>query len=183
MRSILGILFALASTTPMFAEGAHYTANHCEIFLDKLEVSNGSHGSSMIMPFVKILPSRLDAPVAEVGFRYTTDSLRYSDHSHVITPWHDEVLTSSSPVRDYWTTPWGYMVTSDFGSATFQGSFYVRTTAGTTYWARNNKGGDFVFDLNAWHILFGYGSTAGSYHYGVRTQRNDLRYYNPNACY
>jgi len=171
----------LSFSAKLFA-GAHYPANHCEIFVDKLEVSRGSHGLIAITPYLKVLRERLDSDVEEVGFRNQSTSINHSG-THNYGLWTDEKLNSASPIGDYWTLPWGLAIGSDFGSSIYEGAFYVRTKNGTTYWAKTDKQENFVFDYNAWNFLVKFSNFNYSWKTSVKTQVPELRYYNANNCY
>jgi hypothetical protein len=173
-------LFLSILSSPAFA-GRHVDATNCEIFVDKLELSYGSHGSSAIQPFVKLLPSRLDGMVKEVGFHFTSVSRGYNGGHDSLEPWRDQPLSSVSPVNDYFTAPWEYMVGSDFGAASYEGAFYVITTAGTTYWAKTASGGNFRFDSAFFNRIWSQDSYG--YRRAVPTQSALLRELNPQSCY
>lgn len=170
-------LLILAGFQAFSLYAAHYNATHCEVFIDKLELRVSSHGSRTITPFIKILTWRLDSPIAEVGFRRKTTL-----NGNYAGEWKNEVLSSHSPVGDYWAT-WGHTVSSDYGTTIFEGAFYVTTKNGTTYWAKNNIGGNFIFDRNAWDILLHYTNFYASPVTSTHTQRPELSYYNPQNCY
>ena len=118
--------------------GSHYTANNCEIFIDTLETTIGSHNAKRIDTYVKILPSRLDGAIEQVGVR-----LKFEEADGHVTNWH-----SSSMIRiasDYYsmsTFPYNGLV----GARTTEAVFFVRTDKGTTYWHKNKDGGNFIFD-------------------------------------
>lgn len=182
MRFILSILTLVSLSSASFA-GTHVNANNCEIFIDRIMVSTSSQGSATILPYIKILPFRLNGQVEEVGFRNTSETFSYQNHSSSTRPWSNALFFNTSSSRDYWAPSWSYMVSSEYGRTTFTGSFYVRTSSGTTYWAKNAHGGDFVFDINAFNILSNFGNRGDGYEATINTQRSDMRYYNPKNCY
>lgn len=157
-------------------------ATNCELFVDKLVLSRSSHGSTIITPFVKILPARLDGAVKEVGFRVTSKTVGQSGGRDTQADWHNVPMVSVSPVNDYFQIDWGLMVGSDYGATSFEGLFYALTEKGTTYWAKTSKRGNFYFDSSVFAELSGYLSPLWR-PLTLPTQTESLRYYNPQNCY
>jgi hypothetical protein len=176
-----------AVSTPADAPAErHLEARNCEIFIDKIAASIGSHGSMTLSVYVKLLKDRLDGDVAEVGLRTRTTSTLHGGTPSV-QDWHNETLASRSPVNDYWAYPYGIMVSSDFGSTSYEGVFYVKTVKGTYYWAKPADGGNFWLDEAAATRIYGiypHGNYDSSPSSAIPTQeRDDMRLYNPSRCY
>ena len=166
-----------------FSKGAHYTANNCEIFIDKISANNSSHAYRGLNIWIKTINSSLDSEIAEVGFRYKKTGMEYS-YGPIDTGWKEKKLTPLLGSKDYFTL--SIDISSGFGWAVYEGAFYVRTKAGTNYWFKPAGGGNFVFDENAYNNIanamgnVGYSSGVDA---ALPTQRDDLNYYNPGVCH
>lgn len=161
----------------------HFDANHCEIFIDKLVVSRSSHGSAVVTPYIKILPERLDGEVQEVRFYSTSKTFgQNGGRDYAQSEWKSTPMLSVSPVNNYFTIEWGLMVGSDFGTTNYEGLFYVKTTKGTTYWVKSSNQGNFIFDPDVFSGL--WSQTSGwAYARPLSTQKDSMRFYNPQNCY
>jgi hypothetical protein len=158
----------------------HIQARDCQLFIDKLVAYQSSHALHAVNMWVKVLPSRLDDSITEVGFRY-----RRSDPDHD-TDWHDMQLGRFFGAADYFEAS-SFYVSSDWGRTTWEGAFYVRTDNDTNYWFKPPGGGNFVFDINTYNnVMNAMGRSynySGSIDNAVSTQRDDLTYFNENHCY
>jgi hypothetical protein len=168
------------------ALGAHVPASYCELFVDKITPYQGSHALRALNLWVKVLPSRLDGPIAEVGFRNSQVSFSYPGGPVSSNrDWTNDAMQPFFGAADYFQL--SLPLASDYGATTYQGAFYVRTTTGTTYWAKAGNGGDFVFDRRTHDIVasrrVGYSSGyESSIDVAVPTQASGMDYYNLGRC-
>lgn len=160
-----------------------YDANHCEIFVDKVVPHSTTHSMNEYIFYVKVLPSRLDSPIKEVGFHTRKDGS--AQNGPLNQEWTDYKLTPHFGASDYFYL---YLpVSSDHGTASYQGVFYVRTLNNTTYWL-NSAGQNFTFNARTFDNLVRLGGRPQGYadspEYGLATQTvSALRSLNPNRCY
>lgn len=171
-----------SSNATLDANGDHYTADNCEIFVDKILTTQGSHYSAGVAVYVKTLNERLDSRIAEVGFRHKRTG---RDMSGVVNdPWRNEKLIQHYGAANYWQ--FSHPTTHDWGTYSYEGSLYVRTTKGTTYWAKPSRGSDFLFDPKFAADLFNV-TKKSAYdpkpEYAYPVQRSEFGYLNPKNCF
>jgi len=155
-----------------FAEGD--VARDCQIFVDKLEASYGSHGSCTVKAYVKIIRQALDGDIKEVGIRGVSAYGRNDSNRDIDQPLY-------KMADDYYV--YSLMVSSDFGGGTVKGAFYVKTDKGTVYWANlnNEPGANFSFDIELYRQVRGL----RSYEYAASadTRNPEFAKYNARRCY
>ena len=187
---VLGILMfgcsnQNAATSTTTSIGDHYNANHCEIFVDKILGTSGSHYSSGVAIFLKVIPSRLDSPIKEVGFHSIRTGRDMS--GELKEAWQDRILGSHVNSSDYFYFSSPLM--HDFGIYAFEGVFYVRTTSGTTYWLKPRNGSqNFKIDSSLGAQVIHAQGGRSSYmtdapQYGIQTQGTAFSFLNPDGCY
>lgn len=160
----------------------NFPANHCEVFVDKVATLTGPHQAATVHFFIKTLNSRLDSPIKEVGFHYHVTT-HYS-LSPVTSPWRDEVATVYNYAKDYFYIDLN--IAHEYGFNDYVGSFYVKTTKGTTYWLKTKDGRDMdvtrsTFD---WIVSMQNGLTNSlDPKQAMATQNSELSYFNPQNCY
>jgi hypothetical protein len=152
----------------------HYDAKHCEIFIDKVFPYSGPRGIFGITFYVKTLNFRLDAPIAEVGFRGKCIGDSCSHHD-----WENSIL-SNEGTEDYWQVYFGMGFFETFSVRSYEGAFYVKTTANTYYWAKmsgDSGPGNFTFDERTFRNLRTLRPIP------TPTQQQELRWLNPRQCF
>lgn len=107
-----------------------YTAEHCEVFVDKVKISGfGAYGNHDMVYFVKILPDRLDGEVAKVGaFVKEEGTIHGQPHEK---DWHEkeaELVGGNDYYKVSFTGP------NNLVRVFVEGNFFVETTKGTRYW-------------------------------------------------
>lgn len=181
----LSILALAVLTCSNMAFAGHLRSGNCEIFIDKIVPTTGSHGSASLYFYVKTLNAKLDGRIAEVGFRYK--ALHRGHGRSMEDGWQNLRLEPFANSEDYWMLSLPSPVASDFGNSTFTGSFYVRTDRDTNYWFNAPDGADFVIDSTAFRNVFSALGKPYSYsntlENAVPTQQSSMSYYNPAQCY
>ena len=199
--SLLSIASVAAISAPAFA--ADYSANNCEIFVDKIKVASGSHALTNFTFYVKIIADKLDAPVAAVEvFHRRSETTSTQDKTEF--DWKFDRVASFLGSADYfeYSTVTGH----DWLSATEEMTFSVVTANGTRYWtnAYGQPGANFVasgdsirdisFDSSSGRPLYRQDAAARSVFASVTGGRleniaktadfpSDLRAkYNVNSC-
>lgn len=179
-------------TVSNFAFSENVPANKCEIYVSRLAASPSSHSSASMNVVVKVGWIGNDEFIQLVGFYgYTAvHDLGNSRDCHwqtyssewKVTP----AYTTSSYPLEYGEYNLNFPVRT--GSVTSQcpgydftwvGSIFVQTNK-NTYWLNPglNRDNQFYFDNNAYYLVQQKGGTSLM----VRTQREDMRYYNPLMC-
>lgn len=148
MRPIVSMIALLI---PGFGFAEDISARHCEIFLDKVRIARGSHGSTMADVFVKVRREMLDGKIVRVAFRGRVDSRIHAGGTTSID-WQTYTLAPFFDAPDYFqlttgpTGQQGFLLSSDYGQSTTTGAFFVETTKGTRYWAHTwDEDGNFRF--------------------------------------
>src|SRR5262249_24953558 len=88
---------ASASAAAQSLGERHYDAKNCEIFIDKMGVTQGSHASFHINFNIKTLNARLDGNLVEVGFRNVESNTAGTGHDD----WRNDVLPTHFGANDY----------------------------------------------------------------------------------
>ena len=107
-----------------------------------MRVKLGSHARHVADPFLKVDRSKLDGEIVRVTFY-----ARYSDGD-----WATYDFEPFLGVEDYFQIirgPYGQkglLISSDSGSAEYEGAFFVETIHGTRYWANAVGQRNFVFN-------------------------------------
>jgi hypothetical protein len=182
MKFLMTLVLSLFS---LHSIAAHYEANNCEIFIDKIKTNSGSHGYHGLTFYLKTLNSHLDSEIEEVGFRSKT----VDNSSNESRDWNNKILIPFYNAKDYWT--FNLNISHDWGYLTHEGSFYVKTKNGTYYWAKPTRAPEqtenFMFDSNTYYNILRemrpgteYSSTDSD---AVATQIPTMKYYNPKSCY
>ena len=124
------IAIALGLAPQVMQAGENYPANHCEIFVDRVDVNGwGSHGDHGYVFKIKILPERLDGDVTEVGVRSKAEG--HSSGRPVRRDWGNsplELIGGNDYYKHY------IHGNNSFSDIETQFIFYVTTSKGTTYW-------------------------------------------------
>ena len=141
----------LSQVTLQGGSAANYAADNCEIFIDKIvpvftfhQLSPyGSYSSLALRVYLKILPERLDAPIASVRF--------YGyDHYDARSTYGEMDLHFAPAAANAFVGAADYYQFDDVAplGAWRAGAFYVETTRGTRYWlnSADHAFANFVFD-------------------------------------
>ena len=172
MRKI-NIYLLLVSTllSTMTSFGAEYAAQHCEIFVDKIEARYSGHGNFKINFLVKTINERFgEAKIIEVG---VLDILTHEKHPL-------ELLGGDNYWRFEMYKPYQ---SSNYGTI----SFYVTTSDGDTFWFP----GDYQ-NINVTQDMYDLVEKIGSQYWGATSIQTQvplvqsselLSILNPAACY
>ena len=144
--SLLSVASAAVLSAPAFA--ADYSANNCEIFIDKIKVTTGSHALTNFTLYVKIDSNKLDAPVVavEVFHRRFESSSTGSKNEF---DWKFDRVSSYLGSSDYFE--YSSVTGHDWLSASEEMAFSVVSANGTRYWANayGQPGANFVASREA----------------------------------
>jgi hypothetical protein len=132
----------------------HVDATNCEIFIDKIQPILDSHGEHEEVVYIKTLNFRLDAPIAEVGFRYTVHDVDHDcdvdsgfarEGCEEVGRWQDAKALRFQEAQDYFSI--GLDLGNDFTfEHQYEGVFFVRTMRGTNYWFKTPGKQNFFID-------------------------------------
>ncbi|MEQ1876438.1 MAG: hypothetical protein ABL958_07315 [Bdellovibrionia bacterium] len=173
MTSLIFALLAAASPV----QAADYRANHCEVFIDRVQAHHGSHAAREIQVWVKTLNDRLDAPAARVALGLNDLTSNMS---------RELELQRFLGAENYWHPRLG----SVFIGADYQGSHtvlvtpFVVTTRGTRYFALSTGDQPFTFNDEMVNNLTRIG---GRNYYRIDQSRavptaDAFAYLNPSRC-
>lgn len=123
-------LSSLAVVFPALAETNHYSARNCEIFVDKIGMTTGSHGSASVHVFIKTTNSHLDSRIVRVGARIRATHRSQSGTN--VLDWTNDTVPSFVGSSNYFE--FSRSLGSDFGSSSYDTAFFVQTERGTFYW-------------------------------------------------
>ena len=195
MKSLAAILlFALAAGHSTLASAADVAATNCEAFVDKVRLNAGSHGFFGVKMYVKVLRERLDGDVVASGF-YGDHRYRWSSGSEVADDgWRDYQGSPFLGAADYFEVSTdvygGFTISADYSSEhLYEGAFYVRTSAGTTYWIHAADSRNFQIYHAKIEALKGddWSLSAAAYRHmndirNVPSTADRLPYFNPGLC-
>jgi hypothetical protein len=177
------------STLGALGSGNDIRATNCEIFVDRVIATGGSHGGKRITVFIKTLNDRLDGPIERVGFYRKEDATpctqmpeRTSMSCADSGKWKDITLQAFVGSSDYFELP--LTIGGDYMPfSSYDGAFYVKTTNGTKYWANTKEGGNFVIDRNMFSNLeqMGHGGYVPDPQRAAVTA-DRFPYLNPGTC-
>ena len=185
----------VAEGNMMGAEGNHYTANYCELYIDRVVAYEDAHKNRSVNFFVRTWNSRLDSEVVEVGFRNHARMSGSGAVSAGVPAPAVSVGTVAPSVwvntrldllfdGDYWVLH--LPLSNERGGLEYEGVFYVRTHKNTYYWLRSGEGGNYIFNGRTYDaILEAMGKTfsyVGSYGHTISTAMNPLGFLNPQQC-
>ncbi|MCB9554636.1 MAG: hypothetical protein H6707_00950 [Deltaproteobacteria bacterium] len=189
---VLATVFLLGGSPSLFA-GSHKWAGRGEIHINKITPSADSHGVRLLTFYLKTPLHLLDGRPVEVGFHHQGQTsyrrrVYPPQQQNETSPWYSRVASRFLDAKDYFQLP--LLISSDFEVHSYRGAFYVRTEKGTTYWTKAGPewGQDFVFDAKtvadvaaafSKHFHNGGAAHSSGPHFGVPTQRADMRYFNP----
>ncbi|MCW5805757.1 MAG: hypothetical protein KIT31_25525 [Deltaproteobacteria bacterium] len=167
------------------------TANHCEVFFDRVVTSRSSHALLRVRLYVKTLNFRLDGEIAEVAYYANVDTeggagtCGDSSACQFRGQWHAYRAQSFVDASDYWTLD--FTLNHDFTSPlVYEGVLYVRTVTGKTYWVNPDGGGNFFVDRNmafdVEHVLGGPSLSRGTGPEHAAVTADIFPYLNPRRC-
>lgn len=185
ISTLLPLLTACSSQSATSTTTASYSANNCELFIDKVLATRPyqSHAGTYIEVYIKTLNHRLDSAIAEVGFRHEVKSAGDRSTGGTYT---NAVLTPFAGSNDYWK--FNVIIHNGIEPyyASYHGAFYVKTELGTYYWFNTASGGNFALDHHGFtSILNDMGVVSGNgadFSMAIPTQDRFGGYYNPANC-
>jgi hypothetical protein len=140
-----GTLLLLSSGISLSAFAADIPATNCEIFLDRIQVTQSSHALTTVKFFIKTDARRMDGDVAYVGVYHNRNETR-SDQQGNNFDFRVDSVSRFANSSDYFefSADTGH----DWMSAREEAAFFVQTTQGTRYWLNraNQAGQHFVLN-------------------------------------
>ena len=131
-------------------ESRDLPSTNCEIHIDKVRSVRSSGGVILIKPYIKVNPEKLDGRITKVSFYGRQSTLDYnSPVQPVDSDWNEIAMRGFLGARDYFelaNNNDGFAISSNYGSAKYEGGFYVETEHGTRYWANAGIKKNFVFN-------------------------------------
>lgn len=156
----------------------HHQASACEIELSEVKVWRGSQNSRTFELSLQVSEELAERGVDEIGFRNrgvfdTTLSVElnydFRNDRAVINEDGEYKITKS--------------VTGEFGSAEFQGAFYVRSKDGQTYWLQPAPFEDFALSQELFTQLLSNSPTAELGHATFKISESEhLFSFDPYRC-
>ena len=183
------VLLAIAGAMSMDAMALDVEANHCEVFVDKVGIAQGSHGVRGATFFLKTLNDRLDGPLQEVGIHYRSTI----DHRRGQTKYAWATFTGAAffGASDYFEIP--LPLGSNYEDRWHEAVFYAKT-ATTTYWIHPHWESEDLTSGHNFHIsshVYGIVSDSlggrtpyrGANTESLSTRGTALSVFNPKQCF
>ncbi len=185
---------ATTASSVQSSTGLNVPANHCEIYVERLETAPSSHGSGSLKTIVRVPWLGDGEQVQVVGFygKSQAHDLGNSPNCHFSAQYNDPEFKFHGPATAYpGETQLGeYLFEFPVHSGSvvdecpgfeyaWIGSFFVQTNV-KTYWVNPNMNPaeNFYLDENGWQNIE---HRVGTYEY-ASTLQDGFGYYNPRQC-